>query len=76
VIPHWRGYRIRQEALLLDNGANAHRLVKVPVEKLDQWDNSHDPLGRPLTNAVGLHDTGSSSDDGVDVKAINSEPKV
>jgi hypothetical protein len=76
VIPQWRGYRIRQEALQLDNGANAHKLVKVPVEKLEQWDNTHDPLGRRITDSTDLRDSASGSDEGENVKTINAESKV
>lgn len=46
MIPKWRGYRIRTEVVEVDdNGANTHRLVKVPVEKIPDWDADHDESG-------------------------------
>jgi hypothetical protein len=53
LIPYWRGYRVRQEILQLDDGANSHRLIKVPVAELDEWDRRHDPVGRQIDSAVG-----------------------
>lgn len=47
-IPKWRGYRIRQEMLILENGARANKLVKVPLSELAQWDREHDATGRKL----------------------------
>ena len=48
VLPKYRGYRIRQETLVLENGAQSHRLIKVPVAEIQQWDATHDAVGRPL----------------------------
>jgi len=50
VIPKVRGYRFRQEVLQLDDGANTHRLVKVPVAELAEWDTTHDHTGRLLSH--------------------------
>ncbi|UNI18464.1 hypothetical protein JDV02_004732 [Purpureocillium takamizusanense] len=48
LIPRWRKYEIRTEILEIDNdGANTHRLVKVPVSELEQWDAEHDESGLP-----------------------------
>ncbi|KAI1849708.1 hypothetical protein JX265_008047 [Neoarthrinium moseri] len=49
VIPHWRGYRLRQELISLDDGAQTHNLVKVPVDELAEWDATHDSTGRQTT---------------------------
>ena len=49
VIPRFRGYRIRQEVLVLDNGAQSHKLIKVPEAELAAWDAGHDHVGRTLT---------------------------
>jgi hypothetical protein len=59
VVPKIKGYRIRQEVLVLDNGAQSHKLVKVPVGELAQWDAKHDALG---------HTYGAHSDDRSDGK--------
>lgn len=45
-IPKWRGYQVRQEIDQLDDSANTHRLVKVPIDQLPEWDRTHDPAGR------------------------------
>jgi hypothetical protein len=49
ILPKLRGYRIRQETLVLENGAQSHRLIKVPVAEIEHWDATHDAVGRPLT---------------------------
>lgn len=58
-VPKLRGYRIRQEVLVLDNGAQSHTLVKVPVQDLAEWDETHDAAGRPtgevVQETVGVH---------------------
>ncbi|KAI0514855.1 high-affinity methionine permease [Xylaria bambusicola] len=47
LIPKWKGYRLRPEILNVDDqGANTHRLVKVPVDELEKWDSEHDEAGR------------------------------
>ena len=50
VIPKWRGYRIRQEVLTLEDGATSHRVIKIPVAELEQWDATHDAVGRVVTH--------------------------
>lgn len=56
VIPHFRGYAVRQEVAILENGAQTHVLVKVPIGEVVQWDASHDALGR-RTNGDNWSDT-------------------
>ncbi|KAK0730147.1 amino acid permease-domain-containing protein [Lasiosphaeris hirsuta] len=47
LMPKLRGYRIRQVVLDVDDGAaQSHKLVKVPVEELAEWDATHDAVGR------------------------------
>lgn len=47
LLPKWGGYRLRPEILSVENeGANTHKLVKVPLEELNNWDNNHDEAGR------------------------------
>ncbi|PGG96465.1 hypothetical protein AJ80_09827 [Polytolypa hystricis UAMH7299] len=46
LIPKWKGYQIRQDVLVLDDGATTHRLVKVPNDQLAAWDKEHDVVGR------------------------------
>ncbi|GKT66442.1 high-affinity methionine permease [Colletotrichum tofieldiae] len=47
-VPKLKGYEIRQQVLELADGAQSHKLVKVPVTELDEWDATHDQVGRPL----------------------------
>lgn len=55
-IPHWRRYRLRQELVDLGNGAQSHRLVKVKVEDLPEWDSTHDAAGGILPSGIGSDD--------------------
>ncbi|KAF9774560.1 hypothetical protein IL306_007424 [Fusarium sp. DS 682] len=46
IIPKWKGYVIRPEVLEVDtNGANTHRLVRVPLVEIEKWDAEHDEAG-------------------------------
>ncbi|KAI0460169.1 high-affinity methionine permease [Xylaria acuta] len=47
LLPKLGGYQLRPEVLSVGNqGANTHRLVKVPLEDVDKWDSEHDEAGR------------------------------
>ena len=53
VRPYFGGYTIRQETIYLDDeGANTHRLVKVPDSEVAAWDATHDPTGRVIGENV------------------------
>jgi len=52
-IPKLRGYHVRQETLVFEDGAQSHRLVKVPVAEVAQWDATHDAVGRPIGSKAG-----------------------
>ncbi|KAI1633051.1 amino acid permease-domain-containing protein [Biscogniauxia mediterranea] len=46
LLPSWGHYRLRPEIVDVgDEGANTHRLVKVPLEDLAKWDREHDEAG-------------------------------
>ncbi|EGO55774.1 hypothetical protein NEUTE1DRAFT_47799 [Neurospora tetrasperma FGSC 2508] len=77
VIPKLRRYRIRQEVLRLEDGAQSHRLVKVPVAKLADWDATHDAVGRPLDGStIRPHHGSAGSDGGSDEKKPTSADEV
>ncbi|PKX90462.1 high affinity methionine permease [Aspergillus novofumigatus IBT 16806] len=46
VLPRLGGYTFRQVILQMEDGATAHKLVKVPNEQLRAWDAEHDATGR------------------------------
>ncbi|KAH7325570.1 amino acid permease-domain-containing protein [Stachybotrys elegans] len=47
LLPRWGSYTIRSQVLNVDdNGANTHRLLRVPNAELAEWDATHDELGR------------------------------
>ncbi|KAF4151528.1 hypothetical protein CNMCM6936_009422 [Aspergillus lentulus] len=46
VLPRLGGYAFRQTVLQMEDGATAHKLVKVPNEQLTAWDAEHDATGR------------------------------
>ncbi|KAF4119673.1 Amino acid permease [Geosmithia morbida] len=48
-LPRWRKYTIRSQVVdISDNGANTHRLVRVPNAEVAEWDATHDELGREV----------------------------
>jgi hypothetical protein len=54
IIPKWKGYAIRPEVLEVDtNGANTHRLVRVPLVEIDKWDAEHDEAGNLRQRRAG-----------------------
>lgn len=62
LFPKLGGYQVRQEVAVFDDGAQSHQLVKVPVQELAQWDETHDATGKRLGDAfegsserVGMH---------------------
>jgi hypothetical protein len=59
VLPRLGGYRLRQEVLVLDDGAQSHQILKVPIEDVADWDATHDVVGRPLQD-YGSDSKGSS----------------
>ncbi|KAF2965241.1 hypothetical protein GQX73_g8324 [Xylaria multiplex] len=60
-LPKWKGYRLRPEILNIDDqGANTHRLVKVPIAEVEKWDREHDEAGR-LRRRNGLDETGAET---------------
>ncbi|EAT77829.1 hypothetical protein HBI56_192910 [Parastagonospora nodorum] len=49
VLPRWGNYAIRSQVVNVDdNGANTHRLLRVPNAEVAEWDANHDELGRAL----------------------------
>ncbi|KAK1993376.1 high-affinity methionine permease [Colletotrichum falcatum] len=52
-VPRLKGYEIRQQILELADGAQSHKLVKVPVAELAGWDATHDQAGRLLQETPG-----------------------
>ncbi|RMZ77173.1 hypothetical protein DV737_g4504, partial [Chaetothyriales sp. CBS 132003] len=50
VLPRWGGYRIRHHKVVLDGGEVTHELVKVPLDRLETWDQTHDAQGRDLND--------------------------
>jgi len=69
VIPKLRGYRIRQKAVLLDNGAVTHELIQVPIADLNAWDATHDAVGYEITQGE------SNGYDGEEEYAATKEAK-
>lgn len=58
--PRWGGYTIRSQVIKVDiNGANTHRLLRVPNAELDEFDANHDELGRELTKKTTDNSGGS-----------------
>lgn len=69
-IPYFRSYKLRQELIDLGGGAEAHHISKVPLAELEEWDATHDAVGRFLGNATTTEYSGEKSADGsLDVKS-------
>jgi hypothetical protein len=58
VLPRWGGYEFRQTILQDDRGETAHHLVKVPNDRLAEWDAKHDAAGRVRRRVVQDVDSG------------------
>ncbi|KAF4763806.1 hypothetical protein N7455_010502 [Penicillium solitum] len=54
LIPKWKGYKLRQELLSLDDGVQSNRLQKVPVAEIQEWDATHDAAGRLIESPVEI----------------------
>ncbi|KAK9770065.1 putative High-affinity methionine permease [Seiridium cardinale] len=48
VVPKFRGYKIRQVVIALENGEQSHKIVQVPNAELAHWDATHDAVGRGI----------------------------
>lgn len=54
VLPKIGKYTVRQENVVLEGGATTHRLVKVPNEKLADWDEQHDATGKAILHQINV----------------------
>ncbi|KIE00595.1 high affinity methionine permease, partial [Metarhizium majus ARSEF 297] len=64
VIPKWRGYRVRAEVTHAeDDGVLSHKLVKVPLANIEQWDAEHDESGQLRVRRVTVRDEKSEASD-------------
>ncbi|KAI1645266.1 amino acid transporter [Daldinia loculata] len=71
-LPRWGGYKIRPEIMSVeDQGATTHRLVKVPLNEVEKWDQDHDEAGHLRRRHVVASTTSSQGDDG-----ITEAPKI
>lgn len=53
---------MRQTILEFEDGAVSHSLVKVKVEELDEWDETHDPAGKLLVSTSASEDLGAEEE--------------
>ncbi|KFA76382.1 hypothetical protein S40288_04795 [Stachybotrys chartarum IBT 40288] len=68
VLPRLGKYQIRPEVIAIDdNGANTHRLVKIPLTEINTWDAEHDEAGN-LRHRHVSDDNSHSPDAEVDEK--------
>ncbi|CZT12731.1 related to methionine transport protein, high affinity [Rhynchosporium agropyri] len=66
VLPKRGKYAIRQTVLVLDSGAQTHKLVKVPLSELEEWDSKHDVVGKQVAGSGSSYEPkDGSEDDGV-----------
>ena len=53
-MPKLGHYAIRQEVSQLANGEASHVLVKVPLDRLDAWESTHDAVGRSNVHGIAI----------------------
>ncbi|KAI8299648.1 Satratoxin biosynthesis SC1 cluster protein 4 [Colletotrichum sp. SAR11_59] len=81
LIPKWKGYKLRQELISFEDGAQSNQLRKVPYADVAEWDATHDAAGRTINNttvteapvqekAVRTSSEGSNSDVGNSVSCV------
>ncbi|KAF4843210.1 High-affinity methionine permease [Colletotrichum siamense] len=84
LIPKWKGYKLRQELISFEDGAQSNQLRKVPYADVAEWDATHDAAGRIINNttvteapvqekAVRTSSEGSNSDVGNSVSVSNQK---
>ncbi|OBT62580.1 hypothetical protein VE03_07376 [Pseudogymnoascus sp. 23342-1-I1] len=64
-LPKRGNYAIRQTVIVLDSGAQTHKLNKVPNSELAEWDAKHDVVGKEISGESRVDSKTSSSEDGV-----------
>ena len=64
VLPKHGKYQIRQEVLVLENGATTHKLLKVPNSEIEEWDAKHDVVGKQVATGTNF-ESGSDKEEGV-----------
>ncbi|KAF4876408.1 High-affinity methionine permease [Colletotrichum siamense] len=52
LIPKWKGYKLRQELISFEDGAQSNQLRKVPYADVAEWDATHDAAGRIINNTT------------------------
>ncbi|RDW84019.1 High affinity methionine permease [Aspergillus mulundensis] len=71
-IPKWRGYQLRQDLIILEDGAQSNRLRKVPNDEIDNWDATHDAAGRFIDSETESQSQSQTSVDEIQVEAKGS----
>ncbi|KAL6416334.1 hypothetical protein AUP68_00551 [Ilyonectria robusta] len=67
LLPRWKGYRLRQEVLSLDDGVQTHRINKIPISQLDEWDENHDATGRLRETGISTPQIQEKGDPSVEI---------
>ncbi|OLN88237.1 High-affinity methionine permease 1 [Colletotrichum chlorophyti] len=52
LLPKWKGYQLRQELVTYEDGAQSHRIHKIPNAEIAEWDATHDAGGRALGSST------------------------
>lgn len=62
LLPRLGNYSIRSEVMDVDdNGANTHRILRIPNSEVAEWDDTHDELGQKLRQRRGTHGTADTA---------------
>lgn len=65
VLPKLRKYSVRQIVIVLENGEQTHKIVKVPNVEVAQWDATHDAVGREIGGTASERPSERPSDQDV-----------
>ncbi|PWY89829.1 high affinity methionine permease [Aspergillus heteromorphus CBS 117.55] len=58
ILPRWGHYELRQTLISVGGDATAHKLVRVPKDRIAEWDRDHDASGRLRRRNQHQHDNG------------------
>ncbi|OBT73341.1 hypothetical protein VF21_08418 [Pseudogymnoascus sp. 05NY08] len=64
-LPRRGNYAICQTVIVLDSGAQTHKLNKVPNSELAEWDAKHDVVGKQISSWSRVDSTTGSNEDEV-----------
>ncbi|KFZ13115.1 hypothetical protein V501_03868 [Pseudogymnoascus sp. VKM F-4519 (FW-2642)] len=73
-LPRRGNYALRQTVIVLDSGAQTHKLNKVPNSELAEWDARHDVIGKEISSGSKVDsNTGSNEDEVIRQRVLDEK---